>query len=152
MMKIKSKLIAIGLSIFTMAGIFSTNAYSFVDETEGIEAVAANNTPNEKEKAVKLTDANFKATISEGVTLVDFWATWCGPCRRQGPIVEEIAVELGSQATIGKLDVDHNKTVSNEYYIRTIPTILIFKDGEVQERLVGLQTKESLLSAVKRYL
>jgi len=149
---IKSKLIAIGLSIFTMAGLFSTNSYSFVDESESVETVSVDNAPNEGKKAVKLTDANFKETISKGVTLVDFWATWCGPCRRQGPIVEEIAFELGSQATIGKLDVDHNKTVSSEYYIRTIPTILIFKDGEVQERLVGLQTKESLVSAVKRYL
>ncbi|RLD41442.1 MAG: thioredoxin [Bacteroidetes bacterium] len=135
-----------------MAGLFSTNAYCLDDETEEIEAAVANNTPNEEKKAVKLTDANFKETISEGVTLVDFWATWCGPCRRQGPIVEEIAAELGSQATIGKLDVDHNKTISSEYYIRTIPTILIFKDGEVQERLVGLQTKESLVRIVKRYL
>jgi len=149
---IKSKLIAIGLSIFTMAGLFSTNSYSFVDESESVEAVSVNSAPDEEKKSVKLTDANFKETISEGVTLVDFWATWCGPCRRQGPIVEEIASELGAQATIGKLDVDHNKTISNEYYIRTIPTILIFKDGEVQERLVGLQTKESLVSAVKRYL
>ena len=152
MIKIKSKLIAIGLSIFTMAGLFSTNAYSFVDETDGVETVAVNNAPSDEKKAVKLTDANFKETINEGVTLVDFWATWCGPCRMQGPIVEEIAKEIGSQATIGKLDVDHNKAISNEYYIRTIPTIIIFKDGEVQERLVGLQTKESLLSAVKRYL
>jgi len=149
---IKSKLIAIGISIFTMAGLFSTNSYSFVDESESVEAVSVDSAPDEDKKAVKLTDANFKETISEGVTLVDFWATWCGPCRRQGPIVEEIASELGSQATIGKLDVDHNKTISSEYYIRTIPTILIFKDGEVQERLVGLQTKESLVSAVKRYL
>jgi len=151
MIKIKSKLIAIGLSIFTMAGMFSTNAYSFVDEGDNIEKVASKNAPEEK-ASVKMTDENFAKNISKGVTLVDFWATWCGPCRRQGPIVEEIAGELGDKALIGKLDVDHNKKISSEYYIRTIPTIIIFKDGEVMERLVGLQTKESLVAAINRYL
>jgi len=152
MIKIKSKLIAIGLSIFTMAGIFSTNAYSFVDEGEDIENVSSSNSPTDEKAAVKMTDENFAKNISKGVTLVDFWATWCGPCRRQGPIVEEIAGELGDKALIGKLDVDHNKKISGEYYIRTIPTIIIFKDGEVMERLVGLQTKESLVAAINRYL
>ena len=134
-----------------MAGIFSTNAYSMVDEGENIEKVASNNTPEEK-TVVKMTDANFNDKISKGVTLVDFWATWCGPCRRQGPIVEEIAGEIGGKALIGKLDVDRNKKISSEYYIRTIPTIIIFKDGKVMERLVGLQTKESLVAAINRYL
>jgi len=149
---IKSKLIAIGLSIFSMAGLFSTNAYSFVDETESVESVEANNVPVDEKTSVKITDKNIEEKISSGVTLVDFWATWCGPCITQGPIVEEIAKELGDVATIGKCDVDHNRKTSSEYYIRTIPTIIIFKDGEVMERLVGLQRKETLVAAVKRYL
>ncbi len=152
MIKIKSKLIALGLSIFTMAGLFSTNAYSFVGEENNITKLETTNNSSDEKQVKTITDDNFKEIIREGVTVVDFWATWCGPCRRQSPIVEEIANDLGAQVTIGKLNVDHNKKISSEYYVRTIPTIIIFKDGVVMERLVGLQAKEHLLATIKTYL
>jgi thioredoxin 1 len=97
-------------------------------------------------KVLTITDNDFDKTIKKGITLVDFWAVWCGPCRRQGPIVEEIASEVGKKFKIGKLDVDNNKTSSNTYNVRNIPTLIIFKDGKEVKRLVGLQDKQTLLN------
>lgn len=96
------------------------------------------------EGAIILTDANFQQTISKGVVLVDFWATWCPPCRVQGPIVEELAKEIGDKVTISKLDVDYNKNTAGKYGIANIPTLIIFKDGKEVKRFVGVQQKEAL--------
>ncbi len=97
-------------------------------------------------KVLTITDNDFDKTIKKGITMVDFWAVWCGPCRRQGPIVEEIANEVGKKYKIGKLDVDNNKVSSNAYNVRNIPTLIIFKDGKEVKRLVGLQDKQTLLN------
>ncbi len=97
-------------------------------------------------KVLTVTDNDFDKTIKKGITMVDFWAVWCGPCRRQGPIVEEIANEVGKKIKIGKLDVDNNKVTSNTYNVRNIPTLIIFKDGKEVKRLVGLQDKQTLLN------
>ncbi len=151
---IKTKFIAIGLSIFALAGLFSTNSYSFIDESEVETITEQEKTVVAKEvvEPVNLTDNDFDKSISKGVTLVDFWATWCGHCRRQAPIIKEVAVSFGDKATIGKLDVDKNRQTASEYHVRSIPTIIVFKDGKVVERLVGLQTKQILIDVVNRYL
>jgi thioredoxin 1 len=94
--------------------------------------------------ATVLTKDNFKETIASGTTLVDFWAPWCGPCKIQLPIVEELATELQGKANIGKVNVDDQPELASEFGIMSIPTLLIFKDGELQNKLVGLQSKESL--------
>lgn len=97
------------------------------------------------------TDANFETEVlkSDQPVLVDFFATWCGPCRMQGPIVEEVAKETVGQAKVGKMDVDANPQTAEKYGIMSIPTIKIFKAGKETANLVGLQTKEALLKELK---
>ena len=94
--------------------------------------------------AFEFTDSNFTEKASEGVVLVDFWATWCGPCRAIAPTVEELSIEYKDKAVVGKLDVDHNPEVAMKYGIRSIPTLLILKDGKVVDQVVGLTTKQNL--------
>jgi thioredoxin 1 len=101
---------------------------------------------------LNITDDTFEQTIAEGVTLVDFWAVWCPPCRIQNPIIEEVAQELGDVAKITKLDVDHNPRSANMNRVQNIPTLIIFKDGEPVQRYVGVQQKETLVAAIKSHL
>lgn len=91
-----------------------------------------------------LTDDNFQDTIKKGVTLVDFYADWCGPCRRIAPIIEELAVELHDKVTIAKLDIEAAQETTAAYNVMSIPTIIVFKDGKEVERIVGLRDKSSL--------
>lgn len=96
--------------------------------------------------AFEFTDSNFQeaALDKKGVAVVDFWAEWCGPCRMITPIIEELATEMDGKATIGKLNVDQHKEVSMKYGVRSIPTILILKDGEVVDKQVGVISKTAL--------
>ena len=107
---------------------------------------------NDSDKLVILTDANFKKTIAKGVTLVDFWAEWCTPCRIQGPIVSDVAEELANTANIAKLDVQTNQKTAKQLGIRNIPTSIIFKDGKIVQQFVGVKTKSVLVKAVKEAL
>lgn len=92
------------------------------------------------------TDDNFKSEVLDesGVVLVDFYASWCGPCKMLMPIVEELAGEYEGKCKIGKLDVDENQSTAGKFGVQSIPTILIFKNGEEIERLVGFQSKDAL--------
>jgi thioredoxin 1 len=96
--------------------------------------------------AFEFTDANFQETALDGgnVAVVDFWAEWCGPCRLVGPIIEDLASDYQDKAIIGKVNVDHNPEISMKYGIRSIPTILILKNGEIVDKHVGTTTKASL--------
>ena len=93
-----------------------------------------------------LTDDNFDEEVlnADKPVLVDFWATWCGPCRQIAPIIEDLADEFEGRAKVGKVDVDDNPQTAQEYGVRSIPTLLFFEDGEVQEQLVGAAGKQSL--------
>ena len=104
--------------------------------------------------AFEFTDANFKETAlkDDTVAVVDFWAEWCGPCRMITPIIEELADEYNGKAVIGKVNVDHNPEVSMKYGIRSIPTILILKDGEIVDKQVGVVTKQALAEKIDAQL
>ena len=101
-----------------------------------------------------LTDATFDEVIgsAEKPILVDFWAEWCGPCRMIAPILEEFSTEQADKFTIGKLDVDANVATATRYSVMSIPTLLLFKDGQVAARLVGAKPKGALLQEITRNL
>ena len=94
-------------------------------------------------KYVELTSENFEATVAEGVTMVDFWAPWCGPCRMIAPVVEELAEDFDGKATIAKVNTDEQQELAVKYGIRSIPAILFFKDGEVVDQMVGAASKDA---------
>lgn len=104
--------------------------------------------------AHEFTDANFKTEVldSDKLSVIDFWAEWCGPCRMVGPVVEELAKEYEGQVIIGKMDVDENVETPNEYGIRNIPTILFFKDGKVVDKQIGATQKSVLAAKVQALL
>ncbi len=104
--------------------------------------------------AFEFTDANFKEEVldSDGVAVIDFWAEWCGPCRVIAPVIEELSHEYDGKVKVGKLNVDFNPEVSYKYNIRSIPTILILKNGEVVDRHVGTTTKKVLSDKIEAAL
>ena len=100
--------------------------------------------------ALEITDATFDKTVlqSNKPVLVDFWAAWCGPCRMVGPIIDELSNEYDGKAVIGKVDVDSNQEFAAKYGVRNIPTVLLFKDGELIDRKVGVSPKQVYAEAI----
>lgn len=98
-----------------------------------------------------VTDKNFKKETDQGVTLVDFWATWCPPCKMQGPIIEQLDSEMKDKVNFAKLDVDANQQTAMEFGIMSIPTLIVKKDGQVVDKLVGLHMKDQLKAVLAQY-
>ena len=105
-------------------------------------------------KPVEVTDSNFQNEVLNSATpvLIDFWAEWCGPCKMSAPVVEELAKEYDGKLKVGKVDVDSNQQVSMQFGIRSIPTLLIFKQGKVVDQLVGAVPKRMLVEKITKHL
>ncbi len=102
------------------------------------------------DRIVTLSNKNFKAVTSRGLVLVDFWAAWCGPCKMMAPVLNEVAEEAGDTATVAKLNVDHNQDLAQRFKVRSIPTLVLFKDGKEINRYVGVKPKKFLLQELKK--
>lgn len=103
-------------------------------------------------KPIHLNYPNFDQVVNQSYILVDFWAEWCGPCKAQDPILEELASELDGKALIGKVNVDDNRTLATRFGISSIPTLILFKDGKRIHQFVGAQSKERLLHFINKNL
>lgn len=101
---------------------------------------------------IELTNENFEATVSNGVSLVDFWAPWCGPCRMIAPVIDELAGDFEGKANICKVNTDEQQDLAVKYGIRSIPTIIFMKDGEVVDTVVGATSKQALSEKINNHL
>ena len=97
---------------------------------------------------VQGTDSNFQQEIANGVVLVDFWAAWCGPCKMIAPVFEEVDAEMGGEVKVVKVDVDNNQATAGEYGIMSIPSLLLFVDGELKAKTAGFMPKDALIDFI----
>ncbi|RXJ77193.1 thioredoxin [Arcobacter sp. F155] len=103
-------------------------------------------------KCIEINENNMEETVKEGVSLVDFWAPWCGPCRMIAPTIDQLAVEYDGKAKICKVNTEEEQDLTVKYGIRSIPTILFFKDGEIVDQLIGATTKAALEEKLNKYI
>lgn len=101
---------------------------------------------------LELNESNFSTEINDGIVIVDFWAPWCGPCRKLGPVLEEVAKELEGRVKVCKLNTDDSPKLAQDFAISAIPSVILFKDGAPIERMVGLTPKSTIISNVEKHL
>ncbi len=130
------------LLIFSTLLIFAGYVYWTFRKMKNMPVVA------DHKKIKLLTDQNFSQQIKKGVTLVDFWASWCAPCKVMSPVLNDVADAISDSKSVGKLNIELYKTVTSKYNIRSIPTMILFKDGKEVNRFVGIKSKEFLLKEI----
>jgi thioredoxin 1 len=101
---------------------------------------------------VHATDQTFATETNEGLVLVDFWAPWCGPCRMIAPVLDEVDAEMGDKVKIAKINVDENPETAGKFGVMSIPTLLLFKNGEVVDKVIGYQPKDALVQMIQKHL
>jgi thioredoxin 1 len=144
-------ILASGIFIITSNACCTGNASN--KEVSATNIVKENNIVKESDSGVIiLNDNTFQEKIKKGVTLVDFWATWCRPCKLQAPIIEEVNNIMAGKASICKLDVDQSPNISQMYNVQSIPTIIIFKDGKAVSQFIGLTEKEQLIDELNKFI
>jgi len=104
------------------------------------------------DKVKTFTDSDFDTEVKEGLVLVDFWAPWCAPCRRIAPTVDQLAEDYNGRLTVAKVNIDENPMTPNKFFVRGIPTLLLFKGGELKETIVGLAAKDDLVRVIDKHL
>lgn len=135
----------LGLSIMSGALLFMGCEKTTATGTKAGDGVAE----KVASRVLELNDATFAAQTAQGVVLVDFWAPWCGPCRLQGPIVEKASAQLGDTVRVAKVNVDQASQTAQKFGIRSIPTLIVFKDGKPVKQFVGVTQADALVAAVK---
>jgi len=110
------------------------------------------NSGSSDKNIITLTTNNFSDETGKGIVMVDFWATWCMPCKAMAPVIEEIAGQTIGKIKVGKVDIDKNGPLANKFGIQSIPTVLIFKDGVLVETFVGVQSKVAVVNALSKYV
>ena len=137
----QTTLIIIGLLIVAFGFILVTAR----SRMKNIPLVADN------DKILTLTDKNFQHLTKNKVVLVDFWASWCVPCRMMAPVLNDVANDLSGNSQVGKVNIEEYQSLAQKYKIRNIPTLILFKNGMESERFVGIKTKDFLLQQIKKY-
>ena len=145
----KNLILVIFVSLMAFSNIGCT---SNANNNEASNTNLTSGQPTEGNKVININESNFDENIKSGVVLVDFWATWCRPCRMMGPIIEKVGDEMNGKARVCKVDIDQNNAIAQRYGIQNIPTILIFKDGKIAGQFVGLTNKEDIISALTKLL
>ncbi len=136
-----STALIIVVALVVLAGFYLSYSYRKMKNTPDVS-----NSP----KIRVLTDKNFQNQIKSGIVLVDFWASWCLPCKMMAPVINEVAEELNGNAFVGKLDVEHYQSVASKYNIRNIPTMLLFNNGREINRFVGAKSKDFLIKQIQQ--